>query len=120
MEKVTGIGGVFFRANDPAILGAWYEQHLGINQVPTTYDAPSWQQVAGDTVFAPFSQDSDYFGRETQQWMLNFRVNDLAAMVAQLQKAGITVTVNPETYPNGQFARLHDPEGNPIELWQPK
>jgi glyoxylase I family protein len=120
MEKVTGIGGVFFRANDPATLGTWYEQHLGINQVPTTYDAPSWQQVAGDTVFAPFSQDSDYFGRASQQWMLNFRVNDLAAMVAQLQKAGITVNVDPETYPNGQFARLHDPEGNPIELWQPK
>jgi glyoxylase I family protein len=70
-------------------------------------------------VFAAFNQDTDYFGRETQQWMLNFRVNDLAAMVAQLQEAGIEVNVDPETYPNGKFARLHDPEGNPIELWQP-
>jgi glyoxylase I family protein len=79
---------VFFRANAPATLGAWYEQHLGINQVPTTYDAPAWQQASGTTVFASFHQNTDYFGRETQLWMLNFRVNDLAAMVAQLQKGG--------------------------------
>ncbi|ABE54663.1 Glyoxalase/bleomycin resistance protein/dioxygenase [Shewanella denitrificans OS217] len=120
MEKVTGIGGIFFRAAAPSELALWYEMHLGVTQVPQSYEQPAWQQVAGDTVFAPFSQDSDYFGRASQQWMINFKVNDLTAMVAQLRKAGIEVTVDPEDYPNGNFARLHDPEGNPIELWQPK
>jgi glyoxylase I family protein len=80
------------------------------------YDAPSWQRASGTT----FNHDTDYFGREAQQLILNFRVNDLAAMVAQPQEAGIEVNVDPETYLTGNFARLHDPEGNPIELWQPK
>lgn len=119
MEKVNGIGGVFFRANNPAELAAWYEQHLGISPVPTSYDVAPWQQQAGDTVFAPFARDTEYFGREQQQWMINFRVDDLAAMAAQLRSAGIEVTVDDTEYPNGRFARLHDPEGNPIELWQP-
>ena len=75
---------------------------------------------AGFTVFAPFPNDTKYFGRPEQQFMINFRVRSLDAMVAQLRKAGITVTVDPQAYPNGRFARLHDPEGNPIELWEPK
>ena len=79
-----------------------------------------WQQEAGTTVFAPFKADTKYFGRPTQQWMINFRVRDLDAMVAQLKRAGITVEVDPQAYPNGRFARLEDPEGNPIQLWQPK
>lgn len=120
MEKVTGIGGVFFRAAAPSELALWYETHLGVTQVPQSYDGSPWQQLAGATVFAPFSQDTDYFGRDSQQWMINFKVSDLTAMVAQLQSAGIEVKVDPEEYPNGHFARLHDPEGNPIELWQPK
>lgn len=119
MEKVTGIGGVFFRAQNPQQLAQWYQQHLGINPVPTDYDSPAWQQQAGDTVFAPFAQDTDYFGKSSQQWMINFRVRSLDAMVAQLTAAEIEVVVDAETYPNGRFARLQDPEGNPIELWQP-
>ena len=111
-ERVLGIGGFFFRARDPKKLSAWYEEHLGV-------DHQVWQQAAGKTAFTPFSMGSDYFGSKDQAWMLNFRVRNLDAMVAQLQKAGIEAKVDPEKYPYGRFARIHDPEGNPIELWEP-
>ena len=120
MERVTGIGGFFFRASDPKALAAWYERHLGVTQTPTSYGAEPWRQEAGPTVFAPFKADTKYFGRATQQWMINFRVRDLDAIVAQLTGAGIVVDVDREVYPNGRFARLADPEGNPIQLWEPK
>jgi glyoxylase I family protein len=119
MEKVTGIGGVFFRSRNPRALAEWYRDHLGVDPVPENYDALSWQQQAGPTAYAPFPDDTDYFGDAAKQWMINFRVTNLDAMVAQLQAAGISVEINPEFYPNGRFARLHDPEGNAIELWQP-
>ncbi len=116
MEKVNGIGGVFFRARDPEVLSAWYEKHLGVNH----YIPEPWKQREGYTVFAPFAQDTAYFGRSEQQWMINFRVDDLAAMIAQLEAAGIKVETNAEWDSEvGKFARIHDPEGNPIELWQP-
>jgi len=120
MEKVLGIGGLFFKSQDPAALSAWYDKHLGINIAPTAYDQEVWQQQAGETVFAPFAQDSEYFGQASQRWMINFRVRDLDAMIAQLKDAGIAAVRDPQAYPNGSFARLHDPDGNPIELWQPK
>ena len=120
MERVTGIGGVFFRAKDPDTLAQWYQDYLGINVTPEDYDQQPWLQEAGPTVFAPFAQETDYFGHANQQWMINFRVRDLNAMVEQLRAAKIEVTVDPEPYPNGRFARLHDPEGNPIELWEPE
>jgi len=119
MEKVTGIGGFFFRAKDPKALALWYQQHLGILTVPTKEGETSWQQEAGSTAFTPFKETSDYFGDLQKVWMLNFRVRDLEKMAAQLQAAGIAVKVDPESYSYGRFARLHDPEGNPIELWQP-
>ena len=120
MERVAGIGGLFFRARDPKALGIWYQQHLGIALTPTSAGgAPVWQQEAGPTVFSPFPETSKYFGDPNKVWMVNFRVRDLDKMVAQLRTAGIEVK-DPESYPNiGRFARLHDPEGNPIELWQP-
>jgi len=120
MQKVTGIGGFFFRSKDPKALNLWYQQHLGISTIPETYDAEPWTQEAGPTAWAAFSQDTKMFGRPEQQWMVNFRVRDLAAMVAQLRAAGIAVEVDPETYPNGLFAQLADPEGNPIQLWEDK
>jgi glyoxylase I family protein len=120
MEKVTGIGGFFFRSNDPQALARWYEQHFGIDLVPTSYGGQPWTQAAGITVFAPFPQDTTMFGRPEQQWMINFRVRDLNAMVEQLRAAGIEVKVEPEVYPNGVFAELRDPEGNPIQLWEPQ
>ena len=120
MERVTGIGGLFFRAKDPTALAQWYKDKLGIDLVPTDYSQKPWSQEAGPTAFAPFEQDTEYFGKTQQQWMVNFRVRNLDAMVAQLRAMKIEVRVDPESYPNGRFARLHDPEGNPIELWEPK
>ncbi len=119
METVTGIGGFFFRSKNPKKLAAWYEENLGVTPVPDSYDKAGWQQQAGTTVFAPFKNNTDYFGDDDKGWMLNFRVNDLDAMVAQLESAGVTVSVDATVYPNGRFARLCDPEGNPIELWEP-
>jgi predicted enzyme related to lactoylglutathione lyase len=119
METVAGIGGIFFRASDPAALKRWYEQHLGVTLTPTDYGQQPWRQEAGATVFEPFPKDTDYFGRAEQAWMINFRVRSLDAMAAQLRAAGIEVTVDPQSYPNGRFGRLCDPEGNPIELWEP-
>ena len=117
MEKVSGIGGVFFRARDPAALSAWYDRHLGVTDLAA--GGLPWRQAEGFTVFQPFPADTDYFGAD-RQWMINFRVADLDAMVAQLQAAGIEVETRAEWDSEvGRFARLHDPEGNPIELWEP-
>jgi len=120
MERVAGIGGFFFRAKDPDALAQWYKDKLGIDLVPADYSQKPWSQQAGPTAFAPFAADTDYFGNMDKQWMINFRVRNLDAMVAQLRAQNIEVRVDPETYPNGRFARLHDPEGNPVELWEPK
>lgn len=120
MERVTGIGGVFFAAQDADGLQRWYARHLGVGAPPESYDAPDWHQQAGPTVFAPFGSehhDSPHLG--PRGFGVNFRVVDLDAMVAQLRAAGVTVEVDPEDYPNGRFASLHDPEGNPVQLWQP-
>src|SRR5262245_5362405 len=115
LQKVLGIGGMFFRSENPESLAKWYEEHLGISP----YGQEPWHQEAGPTVFTPFKKDTSYFGRAEQSWMVNFRVADLKAMMAQLRAAGITVE-DPQRYPYGEFARLYDPEGNPIELWEPK
>jgi predicted enzyme related to lactoylglutathione lyase len=112
MARVTGIGGFFFRSADRTALAAWYATHLGIEEL--------WQQDAGMTVFAPFKADTTYFAAD-KQWLLNLRVDDLDGLVARLAEAGIEAERraewdSPET---GRFARIHDPEGNPIELWEP-
>ena len=119
LERVQGIGGFFFRAKDPKKLAEWYETTLGVTRVPGDYDTLPWRTSAGTTVFAPFKEDTSYFGDLRLQWMINFRVGDLDKMAAQLRERGIAVGVDPEVYPNGRFARLSDPEGNPIQLWQP-
>ena len=112
MAKAVGIGGIFFRSADTGALAAWYEKHLGV----TGY----WQQEAGMTVFAPFKQATDYFPA-AKQWMINFRVDDIDALIAQLKSDGIAVETRAEwdTPETGRFARINDPEGNQIELWQP-
>ena len=118
-ERVAGIGGLFFRAHDPKSLGNWYREHLGIGLTPTGGGESVWMQEAGKTAFTPFPETTKYFGDPNKVWMVNFRVHDLDKMVAQLRAAGIEVK-DPQSYPNvGRFAHLHDPEGNPIELWQP-
>ena len=120
MEKVTGIGGLFFRSREPETLARWYRDHLGISLIPTNYEEPGWEQQAGPTAFAPFPETTTYFGDSGKVWMVNFRVRNLEAMAVQLSAAGIPVEIDPQVYPNGRFARLHDPEGNPIELWEPQ
>src|ERR1700719_5384644 len=95
MEKVTGIGGFFFRAKDPKALSLWYQQHLGILTIPTSDGETSWHQEAGATAFAPFPETSKYFGDPSKVWMLNFRVRDLDKMAAQLQAAGIEEKICP-------------------------
>lgn len=113
---VTGIGGVFFRAEDPQGLMAWYRTHLGI----AADDPYRWDQQAGPTVFMPFSRDTDHFPRD-RQWMINLRVSGLDALLGALRAAGIAVITDPawDTPETGRFARIHDPEGNPVELWEP-
>lgn len=115
MAGVTGIGGVFFRAKDPKALSEWYQVHLGIDM-----SNGAWMQSAGPTVFAPFPADTDYFGPTDQGWMLNFRTDNLGSLVAALIAADIAVETREEWNSEiGKFARIHDPEGNPIELWEP-
>jgi predicted enzyme related to lactoylglutathione lyase len=113
---VTGIGGIFMRAHDPKALGAWYAEHLGVGGG----DWGMWEQAAGATVFSPFKMDSDYF-EAGRQFMLNFRVDGLDALLDKFRAAGIEVTTKAEwDDPSvGKFARIHDLEGNPVELWEP-
>lgn len=113
---VTGIGGVFFRARDPDALLQWYRAHLGV--APEAYTP--WEQAAGPTMIMPFAGDTDYWP-PGKQWMINFRVAGLDVLLSKLREDGIAVETNsawdsPET---GRFARIQDPEGNPIELWEP-
>lgn len=118
MAKATGIGGLFFRAKDPEALKAWYETHLGINLAPTDMEMPPWVSEAGVTVFAPFSDDTDYF-RADKSFMINFRVDDIEALVAKLTAAGIEVRNDQTMEDLGRFVHIEDPEGTPIELWEP-
>lgn len=119
-EKVLGLGGAFWRSDDPERLAAWYASRLGVDYLPTGHGMEPWRQEAGPTVFAPFKRDTTYFASPRQQVMFNFRVRDLDAMMAQLRALGEEVTELPEEEPNGRFARVHDPEGNAVELWEPK
>jgi glyoxylase I family protein len=114
--SVVGIGGVFFRASDPGGLQAWYSLHLG---VVLDYAAP-WVQQSGPTLFMAFPRDTDHIPSD-KQWMINFRVSELDGLLSSLRAAGIEVTTNPEwdTPETGKFARIHDPEGNAVELWEP-
>ncbi|QDZ06611.1 VOC family protein [Sphingomonas panacisoli] len=122
---VLGMGGFFFRANDPDALNAWYRDNLNVGAGCAADDTGpvdqwSWTVQGGSMVFAPFKADTDYFAAD-KQFMLNFRVSDLDSLIAKLDANGIEVITKPEWNDptTGQFARIHDPEGNAIELWQP-
>lgn len=122
MERVNGIGGYFLRAADPEAMTAWYRDVLGVD----FGDHGLWQQPAGPTVMAMFGADTDYFGtrpenQDRQQTMLNFRVADLDAMIAQLRAAGAEVDDETQQMDGiGRFGWVTDPEGNRIELWEPE
>jgi len=124
---VLGMGGFFFRAKDPDALVAWYREHLnigmGCNADDTSTSDPDdwyWQTQGGPMVFAPFKADTDYFAAD-KQFLINLRVSDLEGMLEQLNAAGIAIITKDEwdTPETGKFARIHDPEGNAIELWEP-
>jgi predicted enzyme related to lactoylglutathione lyase len=116
MERVLGIGGYFIRASDPAALGAWYRDCLGLD----ADEHGLWRQDPGPTVFATFEAGTDYFGPGSQQSMLNFRVRDLDAMLAQLRDKGADVADDIQEMDGiGRFGWVTDPDGNRIELWQP-
>jgi predicted enzyme related to lactoylglutathione lyase len=117
MQKVLGFGGFFFKSPDPEALARWYEDNLGVTRATPANGYEPWQQEPGPTAFTPFPNDTKMFPNTA--FMLNFRVSDLDAMVSQLQAAGIVVEVDPENYPYGRFASLSDPDGTPIQLWQP-
>lgn len=122
---VLGMGGLFFRAKDPEALGAWYKAQLGIgagcvadpDQNP---DEWAWITLGGPMVFAPFKADTDYFAPD-KAFMINLRVSDLDGILAHLRDAGIAIITNADwDHPDvGRFARIHDPENNAIELWEP-
>ena len=117
--KVTGIGGVFFRAKDPEGLGEWYKKYLGVFAMDEKYDP--WAQAAGPTVFMPFAADTDYFGNNSQQFMLNFRVEDLDGFLSELKANQVKIVKEVEEQAGvGRFAHIEDPEGNRIELWEPE
>ncbi len=122
---VLGIGGIFFRAQDPDALNAWYREHLGIGagcaaEDTGSADEWSWNVQGGPLVFAPFDTGTDYWAAD-KQFMLNLRVRDLDGLLGQLKAGGIAAIVEPQwnTPETGSFARIHDPEGNAIELWEP-
>ena len=120
---VIGIGGLFFRSKDPEALTAWYRDTLGIGAglgANAARDAPYWSTTAGPVVLQPFAANSDYFATDST-YMLNLRVDDLDGMLADFDRKGIAYQTNPvwDDPAYGRFARLHDPEANPIELWQP-
>src|SRR6478735_7212803 len=112
---VTGIGGIFFRSKDSKKSAAWYEEHFGI---PATGSQNLWKQDEGVTVFAPFKEDTDYFGRKEQQFMINFRVTDMDKFLAKLEKSGVKIDPKRMDESYGKFAWVYDPDGNKIELWE--
>ena len=121
MERITGIGGVFFRAQDPHGLAAWYREHLGVPiEEGQSHAALSSGGTGEVTVWSTFPADTTYFGPGSPQLMINYRVRDLDAMLAQLRAAGVAVDERVEVHEYGRFGWATDPEGNRIELWQPR
>lgn len=122
MEKrVTGLGGFFFKCKDPSITKRWYKEHLGLNtdQYGCTF---WWKNEDGDdcsTQWSPFKEDTKYFLPSQKEFMINFRVENLKALLTELEKEGVSIVGGPEEYDYGKFAWILDPEGNKIELWEP-
>lgn len=123
MKKVTGIGGIFFKCKDPNAMRAWYKTHLGLNT--NDYGATfEWKEADdstknGSTTWSPFAETTKYFEPSTKDFMINYRVADLEALVEALKKEGVTIVDKIETYDYGKFVHIIDLEGNKIELWEP-
>lgn len=122
MKRVTAIGGVFFKCKDPKKVKAWYAQHLGLNtdEYGTCFE---WRQAdrekKGFTQWSPFTETTKYFEPSQKDFMINYRVENLEALVQQLREEGVTITDNIEEFEYGKFVHILDVEGNKIELWEP-
>ncbi len=123
MKKVTGIGGIFFKCKDPKALNEWYKTHLGFNtsQYGTSFE---WREnedstKKGITQWTPFAESTQYFAPSTKDFMINYRVENLEALVAELRKENVTILDSIETYDYGKFIHILDGEGNKIQLWEP-
>lgn len=123
MKRVTGIGGIFFKCKDPNKMKEWYKTHLGLNtnQYGTVFE---WRQATDSTKkgfsqWSPFTEKTKYFEPSTKEFMINYRVENLEALVEELKKEGVTVTDTIETFDYGKFVHIMDIEGNKIELWEP-
>lgn len=121
---IRGIGGVFFKARDPEKVAAWYEHHLGVRRDTEGYTVMGWREVdrpheLGETVWAPFPEDTEYFAPGDAPWMLNYRVDDLDAELARLAAEGVTLVGEPQTFDYGKFGWGLDCEGHKFELWEP-
>lgn len=124
MKRVTGIGGVFFKSPDPKALGAWYKAHLGIEVQDWGGAAFPWRradnpELAGTTVWSPFPADTKYFSPSPAPFMINYRVDDLHAVLAALRSEGVQVEDRVEESEFGKFGWIVDPDGSKVELWQP-
>lgn len=123
MKRVTGIGGIFFKCKDPQATNEWYKKCLGLNITP--YGAVfEWKEKEdttkeGLTNWSTFKEDTKYFEPSTKDFMINYRVENLEALVEELKKEGVTIVDSIETYDYGKFIHIMDPEGNKIELWEP-
>lgn len=120
MARVTGIGGIFFKSRDPKALAAWYAKHLGLPVSP--FGGVKFREDEsrpGLTLWTPFKEDTDYFKPSTKDFMINFRVDDLDALLAQLRSDGVQVDANVQDSEYGKFGWIMDPDGNRVELWQP-
>ena len=122
MKKVTGIGGIFFKCKDPKKMKEWYKTHLGLNT--NDYGATfEWRDAAdstkkGSTTWSPFAETTKYFEPCTKDFMINYRVDDLEALVEELKKEGVTIVDKIETYDYGKFVHIMDMEGNKVQLWE--
>jgi len=124
MKKVTGLGGIFFKCDDPKGMNEWYAQNLGLatSQYGTTFE---WREAdnpakKGSTTWSTFPQDTQYFKPSAKPFMINYRVADIVALVAELKKNNVTIVDEIAEYDYGKFVHVLDPEGNIIELWEPK
>lgn len=123
MKKVTGIGGIFFKCKDPNKMKEWYQKHLGLDTNP--YGASfEWYEAAdstkkGLTQWTPFPENTKYFEPSQREFMINYRVENLEALVEELKKEGVTIVDKIESYDYGKFVHILDAEGNKVELWEP-
>ena len=124
MKRVTGIGGIFFKASDPQALREWYRRHLGLEieaygGAALRWSAPEERGREGMTVWSVFPEDTAYFEPSDAPFMINYRVADLDALLAALREEGCEVDDRVEELPEGRFGWVMDPEGNRLELWEP-